>query len=151
MKRFILPCLLVVLTCSSCGSLKEPEFRRIENSKISSYSLSELNARIDLGFYNPNKDRLKLKKAEGNIWADDSPMGSFTIDTFITIDGNSDFTLPVNLKMKVDKSVVSSLSNFLKKEVTLRIEGTARVGKGFIFINYPIQYEGKQKLADLLK
>ncbi len=151
MKKLILPCLLAAFLGISCGSLKEPEFRSIENAKMSSYSLSEINARIDLGFYNPNKDRLKLKKAEGDIWADNTPMGSFSIDTLLKIEGNSNFVLPVDLKLKVDKAVAGSLGNFLKKEVTLRIEGTARVGKGLIFINYPIRYEGKQKLEDLMK
>jgi hypothetical protein len=36
------------------------------------------------------------------------------------------------------------------KEVMLRVEGKAKVGKGAIFINYPIRYEGKQRVDSLM-
>ena len=40
---------------------------------------------------------------------------------------------------------------FMDKQVTLKVEGVAKAGKGIIFINYPIRYEGKQKLLELMK
>lgn len=154
MKNISLTALLLfaaALFLASCVSLKEPEFRRIENARMGNYSLSEVTAHFDLGFHNPNKARLKFKKAEGKLWLDGVQMGDFSIDTLVKIGGYSDFSLPVALKIKVDKAVSGSLTAFLTKEVNVKIEGEARVGKGMIFINYPIQYEGKQKLADLLK
>ena len=118
---------------------------------MGNYTLSEVTAHFDIGFHNPNKARLKFKKAEGKVWMDGVELGDFSIDTLVKIDGYSDFTLPVALKLKVDKTVSSSLAALMMKEVTVKIEGEARVGKGMIFINHPIQYEGKKKLADLLK
>jgi hypothetical protein len=34
-----------------------------------------------------------------------------------------------------------------QQEVKVKLDGNARVGRGGIFINYPIKYEGMQKLG----
>jgi hypothetical protein len=49
------------------------------------------------------------------------------------------------------KILTNSLVAFLANEVTVKVEGKARVGKGFVYINYPIRYEGKQNLRELIK
>ena len=154
MKNVSLTALLVFATTlllASCVSLKEPEFRRIENARMGDFSFSEVTAHFDLGFHNPNKARLKFKNAAGKVWVDGVQLGDFSIDTLVKIDGYSDFILPVALKLKVDKTVTGSLSALMTKEVNVKIEGEARVGKGMIFINHPISYEGKQRLSELLK
>lgn len=123
----------------------------IENVRVSRLGLIESSLTLSLHYFNPNNKRLKLKKAEGDAWLDGNPLGHFTIDTLIHIPARSDFRLPVKLSMDMSHFVENMSIAFLGKEVTLKVDGMARAGKGIIFINYPLHYEGKQKLGELLK
>lgn len=143
--------LILGLFLASCGSLKEPELMGIENIRVGRVSPTESSLTLSLHYFNPNKNRLKLKKGEGDAWLDGNPLGHFTIDTLIHIPARSDFHLPVKMSMDMSHFVENISVAFLGKEVTLKVDGVARAGKGIIFINYPIHYEGKQKLGDLLK
>jgi LEA14-like dessication related protein len=140
-----------LFTLSSCGSLKAPDFKGMENVRVGRLGANESSLNIDLHYFNPNKSKLKLKKAEGDAWIDDNLLGHFSIDTLIQIPANADFRMPVLLEMNMKKLLKNSAALLLKSEVTLRVEGKAKVGKGGIYINYPIHYEGKQRTDSLMK
>jgi len=146
-----LACLLSAFYLCSCGTIQEPDLRGIENLRISRLGAKESNLTLDLHYFNPNKTRLKLKKAEGDAWMDDNFLGHFIVDTLVFIPANNDFRLPVKLNVDMSHLLKNSLTAFLNKEVLIRIEGNARLGKSFLFINYPIHYEGQQDLGELLK
>ena len=131
--------------------MKEPELMDIENVRVSRLGLKESSLTLTLHYFNHNKKRMKLKKAEGDAWLDGNPLGHFTIDTLIHIPALSDFRLPVKMSMDMSHFVENMSVAFSGKEVTLKVDGVARAGKGIISINYPIHYEGKQKLGELLK
>lgn len=153
MKFSSLPTLFLICTfvgISSCKSVKEPELKGIGNFKMDKLSLVNPEVRIDLRYFNPNNYNIKIKKAEGDAWLNNHPLGHFTLDTLIHVDAQSDFTLPVNLTMDVGNLPQNASLLLLAKEVTLKVVATARVGKGLLFINYPIMYEGKQDLKELL-
>ena len=143
--------LIFLFILPSCVSLREPDFKGIENIRISRLGLNESTLTLDLHYFNPNKSKLKLKQAEGDAWLDGNLLGHFTIDTLIKIPATGDFRLPVMLEMNMKKLFQNSTALLIKNEVTLRVEGKAKVGKGAIFINYPIRYEGKQRTEDLMK
>lgn len=123
----------------------------IENVRVTRVGLKESSLTLTLHYFNPNNNRLKLKKAEGEAWVDGNQLGHFTIDTLIHIPARSDFRLPVKMNLDMGHFVENMSVAFLGKEVILKVDGVARVGKGIIFINYPVNYEGKQKLGDLMK
>jgi LEA14-like dessication related protein len=143
--------LILLFILPSCVSLKEPDFKGIENIRISRLGLNESTLNLDLHYFNPNKSKLRLKQAEGDAWLDGNLLGHFTIDTLIKIPATGDFRLPVMLEMNMKKLLQNSAVLLLKNEVMLRVEGKAKVGKGGVFINYPIRYEGKQRTEDLMK
>ena len=143
--------ILLVLLLSSCGQIKNPEFKSIENVQVSKMGLRESILTLNLHYFNPNKTSLKLKSAEGDAWIENNFLGHFTMDTLIHIPGNGDFRLPVKLQVDMSKILTTSLLTLLAKETMIKVDGKARVGKGFIYINYPIHYEGKQKLGEMLR
>ncbi|MGQ0737802.1 MAG: LEA type 2 family protein [Bacteroidota bacterium] len=142
---------LPVVFLGSCGEFSEPEFRDVDNLKINRFGSQEFTLSMDVRYFNPNKTRLKLKKVSGEAWLDDSYLGQFSMDTLVHIQANGEFTLPVTLQVDMSKLLQNSLSAFLNREVTVRVEGKAKVGKGIFYINYPIRYEGRQDLEKLLK
>jgi LEA14-like dessication related protein len=113
--------------------------------------LKASNLSFDIIFFNPNNFRLKLKDANGDAWMDGNMLGHFTVDSLIHIPAQAEFRLPVQLKMDMSHFIENISAAFMDKQVILKLDGMARAGKGFIFINYPIRYEGKQKLSELLK
>jgi LEA14-like dessication related protein len=143
--------LLISLAFVSCGSVKEPEFRGIENIRIKSFGLKESTLNLNLHYFNPNKSRLSLKKAEGDAWIDGKLLGHFIVDTLVQIPAEGDFQLPVNLKMDMGSAFKNSLNAFFNKEVMVKIDGRAKVGKAGIYIHYPIRYEGKQNFGEMIR
>lgn len=135
----------------SCGQVKEPDFKGIGNVRISKFGLKESALTLDLHYFNPNNMRIKLKSAEGDAWIENNFLGHFTLDTLIHIPANGDFSLPVKLQVDMSKIFKNSVIALLAKETVIKVEGKARVGKGLIYINYPIRYEGKQQLSEMLK
>lgn len=143
--------LLLLAGLSSCDSLKEPEFRNVDNIRLARINREESTLLMDIWYYNPNKARLKLKEASGDAWVDDNFLGTFKMDSLVNIPGREEFSLPVSLQVDMSKLLQNSIYAFLNKEMTVKIKGRARVGKGIFFINYPINYEGKQNMGKLLK
>jgi hypothetical protein len=50
--------------------------------------------------------------------------------------------------MRVDMKAITSnvLSILLNKEVDIKLQGKARIGRSGFYMNVPILYEGKQKM-----
>lgn len=131
--------------------MKDADFKGIENIKFSRVDLNETILTMDLHYFNPNKFKLKIKNAEGDAWMDNNFLGHFKQDTLVSIPANDDFRLPVKLKVDLSHLISNSLTALIKKEVLIRVDGKARVGKASLFVNYPIHYEEKENLAELLK
>lgn len=147
---FLLTAFLTI-TIISCRNIKSPELKEIENLSIHKMGLKESVVNLKVHYFNPNNFGVKLKKAEGNAWIDGKALGQFTMDSLIKIAPKSDFWIPVKLKLDMSHFVENMAAAFLGKQVMLKIYGTARVGKGFLFMNYPLEYEGKQSLESWLK
>lgn len=140
-----------LLFLGACSSLKEPELKAIEHVKSPALGLKNTTLTMDLHCYNPNKSRIRFKKAAGEAWVDGQKLGDFRVDTAMTIPSQSDFWLPVILELDMKNALKNSAGLFLKEEVDLKIEGKARLGKAGFFFNYPISYEGKQSIGQFMK
>lgn len=155
MKLSLLPFLSLFLisitSLLSCKNFKEPEFKKIENVRLNKLGVNESILNLDILYSNPNNTSLKLKSADGEAWIENNYLGYFKVDTLIEIPAKKEFRLPVQLKVNMGKILKNSLLTLLNPEVVIKVSGKAKVGKGFVFINYPIKYEGKQNFKELLK
>ncbi|MBS1920594.1 MAG: LEA type 2 family protein [Bacteroidetes bacterium] len=133
----------------SCKAIKDPVFKGIDDLQVSGIGLKESIISIHLNYFNPNRSGLQLKNAEGDAWMDEQMLGHFTMDTSIKIPGHSDFTVPVKLNVNMKNAMKNVTTLLFKPEVNFKIEGKARIGKGGVFIHYPIRYEGKQDVSKL--
>lgn len=147
----ILVLLTIILWLQSCQSLQAPEFRNVDNIRLGKLGKKSSSILADVQYYNPNKMRLKLKSAKGEAWLDEVYLGQFVVDSLVEIPALGNFSLPVKLDADMSSVLQHSMTALLGREVRLRIRGTARVGKSIFFINYPIEYEGKQRLDQLFK
>jgi LEA14-like dessication related protein len=150
MKLFPVAILLVFLL-ASCRDVKEPVFDSIEGVQLNQLNFTNSSVKLNVKYFNPNKFSAKLKEAEGDAWVDNALLGHFTVDTIITAPPNSEFIIPVNLKVNMGYILQNSATLMSKEEVLIKIAGTAKAGKGGFFKNFPIAYEGKQKVSELFR
>ncbi|HVZ55567.1 MAG TPA: LEA type 2 family protein [Chitinophagaceae bacterium] len=134
---------------TSCSHLKAPEYRGVEAVNVGGIGQGSATLALNLHYYNPNNTDLKLKQAEGDAYIDSLYVGHFTLDSLVLIPRLADFTVPINLQADTRTLWRNSLSLLLKKEVLLKLKGTCKVGRGRLFVRYPISYEAKQSLQTL--
>ncbi len=126
--------------------LREPEFVDARNFGLKSLGTKTSTVTADLFYYNPNNMGLQMKKAEVDVYIDDKFLGHSLLDTLIFIPKKDTFSFPVNLEVEMKNIFPNAFSLLTKTEIDLRIEGTAKVGKGGIFLNVPVRYQGKQRI-----
>lgn len=150
MKNLLLA-LFVVSGLVSCRDMKDPVFKNIENVKGDRLNFSNSSVTLDMRYFNPNNFKGQLKQAEGDAWMDSTYLGHFMVDSLVNIPANSDFLVPVKLLVDMKQILKHSLTALLNEEVNIRISGRAKAGKGGIFRNFNLNYQGKQNLRELFK
>lgn len=142
---------LVIL--SSCGKMKNPEFRGIESISMEDVKLGTNTIRLNLKYYNPNSFKGQLKWAEGDAWVDSSFLGHFTVDTALKVPPRQEFIVPVKLNVSMQDMlmVAAPLLSEKKTAIWLRVSGQARAGRGGVYKTVPLKYAGKQSLEELVK
>ncbi|MFI5133602.1 MAG: hypothetical protein ACHQEB_04660 [Chitinophagales bacterium] len=135
----------------SCRSIKEPIYKGIDNLQLKSLALNQSTLSLNMNYFNPNKSGIKLKEAEGDAWMDSTYLGHFHMDTLIQIYGNTAFSIPVKLDVDMKNAVKNVLNAIFSPEIVLKIDGKAKIGKAGVFVRYPIRYEGKQNIAEMIK
>src|SRR5262245_37876847 len=136
----------IIALFASCRAMKEPDYKGIDSFKIMSVNGDTSTLSLNVRYYNPNNRNLQLKDAVGDAYVDSLYLGHFSMDTVIKIAKNADFIVPVLLRANMKNIYQNAASVFLNKEFNIRLEGQCKVGRGSIFIHYPIHYQGKQSL-----
>ena len=142
---------IILLVGVSCKKPKEPEYLAVENLHVSKAGLSESIVAADVKYYNPNNFKLQLKKANVDVYVNDKFVGHSDLDTLIHIPANDTFYIPISMKLNLGDFLKNAVQLLLHPEVTFKIQGTARVGKSGIFRTFPVNYEGKERIDELLK
>lgn len=150
LKHFLI-FLFMFITLSGCRTLKQPEFRQVNNMALVSLNISETVLAMNLVYFNPNRSGIKLKHAEADVFLNNTFLGHFRVDTLIRIPKSAEFTIPINLKVDKQNILKNSLMILTNPVVTIKVEGKARLGKGFFFINSPLRYEGVHSIQDLIR
>ena len=146
----ILPFLIVSMILLSCRAMKEPEYRSIENFRLNKIGLSQATLSLDMRYMNPNNKKIKLKKANGDVFVNDNYLGQFSMDSLIRLPRLSDFTIPVIVELDMNNFLKTSITILSNPIVTLKLNGTVRAGRGMFYMNYPFNYEGQHSVKELI-
>lgn len=153
MKSFISTLSVAVLLLSSCKAYKEvqePEFRDVQNIRLIDIGLLQSKAGADLVYYNPNSFNVTLSSARGNLYIDDKYVGRFELADKVSVKKRREFTIPAILKLDNISAIKNQNDIYKRKEVMIRIEGTARLTKTGFSKEIPIKYE-KMESVDKLR
>ena len=151
MKRLILilaPATLFLVSCKS-ENIKEPEYREIQNVRITDVGLLQTTAGLDLVYYNPNDFGVTLSQARGDVYIDNMYFGHLNISDQVAVRKHQEFIIPVELKIDNISAVKNHSDIFKKKQALIRIEGFATLKKAGFNKELPIKYEGIQDIERL--
>jgi LEA14-like dessication related protein len=144
--RLLVAVFLIWGLASSCEKTKDIQFVRVAGIDLDEIGMSKSIVRMTLAYYNPNNFRLQLKDANFDLFIDDTEVGHSMQDTTIAIPARDTFYFPVKLEVNMGNVFKNALSAFSNKEVTIKATGNCKVGKGGIFLPFPIKCETKQAL-----
>jgi LEA14-like dessication related protein len=140
---YFLPLMVIAIYMSSCQKPKALEYKSYSNFKVEKVGLSDIQLAMDLVYYNPNNVGLQLKRTDLDVYINDNFLGTTSQEYQITIAKKSDFTLPLHIKVDGKNIFKNLFATLFNKEITVKVTGKVKVGKANVFINYPVNYEGK--------
>lgn len=141
--------LLMVVAIASCAKPKDLVFVDIQNIKVVKWGLSESEVGLDVRFFNPNKQEVKLKDANAKLYVNSSFLGNTHMDTTISVPRSDTFSVPLLLKVQTATALAKMMETAKDSAVTVRVDGSVKMGKAGVFMTYPIKYEKLQTLAEL--
>jgi LEA14-like dessication related protein len=147
MRKKLLWGLLPLLTVA-CAKPTGFDYLGVKNLKVLSFGLKQSTVAADVEYYNPNKYPVTMKGAAVDVYVNNNYFGKSTLDTTIQIPKKDTFSIPVVLQVDMNGTVMSLLQTLTTgtDSVLVKLDGKAKVGRSGIYINYPIRYEGKQKI-----
>ena len=137
---------LVAVALFACAKPKDLEYVDFKNLKVLKWGFVESTVGMDIAFYNPNKSNLQLKKADVDVFINNTYLGKSTLDTLVRIPARDTFLLPITMRVKTGGALTNILRIVSDSSVLIRMEGNASFGKSGVFLNYPIKYEGQQRI-----
>jgi LEA14-like dessication related protein len=139
-------CLLLALIIAGCTRPKDLQYVDFENVKVLKWGLQQSEVGVDIRFYNPNHQSVQLKQAAVDIFVNNEKLGHSTLDTLIHIPKRDTFSIPVVLQVETMTAASNIIRSLSDTATLIKLEGQAKLGKGGVFFNYPIRYEGIQRL-----
>lgn len=131
---------LFLVSCKTYKDVQEPEFRDIQNIKMIDIGLLQSKAGAEIIYYNPNNFNVVLSSARGDVYIDNQYIGRFEIEDQVSVKKRAEFIIPSILKLD-NISAIKQRDIYKKKEVLIRIDGTARLTKTGFSKEIPIKYE----------
>jgi len=150
--KFILSGLVLILALSSC-KVYPPVYKRIENFKMVKLNKDGFKVYGDIVMYNPNKMGVKLNDMLMNIELNDKHVATAGQEVPVPIFAKSEFSVPLNLTIKPDMTLMEGLTNvvniIVKREVKVTINGVIVVKAFGVKVSIPIKQEEKVDLTKL--
>ncbi len=135
-----------VAVLSSCHSFQSPQFRRVENLRVSKWDFSQPVVTADVIYYNPNDIGFEFRGASVDLHLDSLWLGHTDIDTVIHVAPHSELTVPLPIRLDLQRLLRNGLQTYLNRKVDVKVDGTVKGSKAGIVRQFPVHYEGMQEL-----
>jgi LEA14-like dessication related protein len=132
-----------------CKDVKDPEFRRVDNFGVRNVSLKDATIGFEVTYFNPNNFGVNVKEAEADVYIDSVFIGKFSQERVVDVNKTAEFSIPFAGKIPLTKALDFNFKELSNKDVLLRAEGSAKVGKAGVYITKPIKYQGKHRLDEI--
>ncbi len=146
MKQLSILCLLsalfLLLQSAGCGSdVKELEYKGVEKTELKSLSLNQAAIQVNLRYFNPNRFGIDVKETNLNLYLNDRFVAVADQPNKTQIPRESDFIFPIVAHFDPIKVLGPALTSIFNKKNKIGIQGSAKLGKGGVYIKVPVQVE----------
>ena len=141
--------LFLVFLATGCSNVKEPEFRKVDRFRIKEFGIQEVTIGFNVTYFNPNKFGVTVKEAVADIYMDSVYLGKFNQDSVINVNRNAEFSVPLSGKISLGTALRLDLKNIGERKISIKADGTVKVGKAGIFVVKPFKYEGSHSISEL--
>ena len=131
----------------SCTSPKALEYKTYHNFSVQKLGFNNSSIALDLEYYNPNSFGLQLRNTDLDIFINGNKLGHSSSDTLINIPRRNTFILPIKFDVDMQNMFKNAMNTLLGKEVTIKLTGKLKVGKGNVFMSFPLNYESKETFS----
>jgi len=100
-------------------------------------------------YYNPNNFGVTVKEAEADVYLDSVYLGKFIQSDAVNVQKAADFSIPFSGKISLKTALNMNLESLAKKDVLLKADGSAKIGKAGIYVTKPIRYQGMHRLDEI--
>lgn len=144
--KYLFAC-TVILALFSCSSPKAIEYKTYKNFSIQKLGFNTSSISLDLEYFNPNNFGMQLKKTDLDIFINGNLLGHSTTDTLIRIPRRDTFSITIKFNVDMQNAFKNVWNTLTGKEILVRLSGKVRVGKGNMFMSFPVEYETKQTFS----
>ena len=134
---------------NACTKPQDLKFIDIQNIRMINLGLTESTVGLDVRFYNPNRQQVRLKDASAKVYANSTYLGDTHMDSSVSVPRRDTFSIPLTMKIPTLTAIGKLMQSLSDSTVDIKVEGSVKMGKAGVFISYPLHYERRQKLADL--
>ena len=138
---------LLTILLLGCTTPKELEYRDFRNFTIDKVGFSATAIKMDLVYYNPNNFGLQLKSTDLDIFLNNNYLGHTVQEQLVSIPKREEFYVPIRMEVDMKNFLKNGLVTLLSNEVTVKVTGSVKVGKGSFFKSFPVNYEGRQQFS----
>ena len=138
--------LLFTLLLVGCRQPNKPVYTGYKNFRLQKAGIRSSTVAADLGLFNPNRYALQLKNADIAVWLNGKELGRILMDTHIDLLPKDTTYLPLRLEAPTKNMLLGGARMLLNSNVKVKLNGTVRAGRGGIFKNISVDYEGMQRL-----
>ncbi|MCA6078577.1 LEA type 2 family protein [Fulvivirga sedimenti] len=148
MKNFLLVIILISGLASCKGPEEAPEFKYVENVRVTNVTDKEAYLNADAVFYNPNEQGMTLRGIDVDLFIEGREVGRIEQSNKIKIPASSDFKIPLDATFRIgDVGVLNTVLGMLGgKKLSVRYMGYIKVTMNGLPVRVPVDYESEVRL-----
>jgi len=128
---------LLPLFFTACNNIKDIEYKGIKESKLQSLGIQQGTIKLVLQYYNPNNFGIQVKDTQLEVYVNDQYVGIAENPEICVVPKLADFNFPVLVHFNPLKAI-GQVRLLNAPNVNLRVKGTAKAGKGGVWIRVPV-------------
>jgi len=144
--------ILIVFALSSC-KVYPPVYKRVENFGLQRLDKDGFKVSGDLVLYNPNKVPVKLKDVLMNVELNGKHVVTIGQKVPVPIKAKSEFSIPLNLTIKPDMTLLEGLQNVINilktKQMDVTVKGVVVISAFGVKLSIPIEQKEKVDITKL--
>lgn len=137
---------IVIFSAISCSKPIQPKYLGYQNLRLGRVGAKNNVLMSDIKFYNPNKYALSVKEAEMDVYFNDRLLGHTSMSNTVSLPPLDTTFVPFVIEASVMDILANTAQIYLNPNVRIKVQGNAKAGRGGIFVNIPINYQGTQRI-----